>query len=430
MAVRFRIRRSTTYAGTLSAFPAATGELFYLTTNANNYATGAGKKLYVGVGAEGIQAPAFESIGGSYYTGLLDQVAGVLTPSTAMIVDANSRISGLSISSAGTLTLNNTANTFNTTIKAAPTLAASYNLTLPATVGTANQVLSTDGTGVLSWSTMSATNTVIPLNSATAYNIGDGTNSYIGISTTTSANMMILGNTITTQSNIVKPNTATAYNISDGTNSYFKIDTTTATPLTTIGTGSLAITNGTLSTAATTANLFNSVATTVNIGGAATAINIGAATGATTVNNNLLVTGNLTVNGATQVLNATNLSVQDAVIDFGRVNNAAPTATTTLDLGQKYNYFATTAKTSSMFWQISSGRFVLANNVTESTGVLSVAIPTTTTTDYSGLVLGSIFVNDQACLVLGTAESVISYKTLNSVTARFLDNVVLDGGIV
>jgi hypothetical protein len=85
----------------------------------------------------------------------------------------------------------------------------------------------------------------------------------------------------------------------------------------TITNGNIAINNGTstaLTTTGTTAALFNANATTLNIGGAATAINIGAATGNTTVNNNLIVTGDFTVNGTASIIDTTNLSVEDRFI--------------------------------------------------------------------------------------------------------------------
>ena len=85
----------------------------------------------------------------------------------------------------------------------------------------------------------------------------------------------------------------------------------------TITNGNIAINNGTstaLTTTGTTAALFNANATTLNIGGAATAVNIGAATGNTTVNNNLIVTGDFTVNGTASIIDTTNLSVEDRFI--------------------------------------------------------------------------------------------------------------------
>jgi hypothetical protein len=76
-------------------------------------------------------------------------------------------------------------------------------------------------------------------------------------------------------------------------------------------------------TTTTTATVFNTNATTVNIGGAATAVSIGAGTGNTTVNNSLVVTGDLTVNGTTTTINTNNLLVEDRFILLASGSTAA-----------------------------------------------------------------------------------------------------------
>jgi hypothetical protein len=91
--------------------------------------------------------------------------------------------------------------------------------------------------------------------------------------------------------------------------------------------GDLAVNGADITTTSTgTATVFNTNATTVNIGGAATTVGIGAATGTTTVNNALVVTGDLTVNGTTTTVNTTTVSVDDKNIELGSV--ASPTDTT------------------------------------------------------------------------------------------------------
>ena len=81
-----------------------------------------------------------------------------------------------------------------------------------------------------------------------------------------------------------------------------------------------------LTTPSTSFDLINTTATTVNFAKAATALSIGAATGTTTVNNGLVVTGNLTVNGTTTTVNATTITVDDINIELGSV--ATPTDVT------------------------------------------------------------------------------------------------------
>ena len=445
MGIRFRVRRSATFAGAQNTIPVAFSELAYITTAANNPATGAGRKLYIGAGTAGsevnFQASAVDCIGGSYYTQLLDTVPGTLTPSTAILVDTNSRINTLNIGAQGATNYFNTANTFSVGIKAPTALAASYAITLPSTVGTAGSYLQNDGTGLTAWVPISSpTSVTLTPSSATAYQLKDGANVYLNINDVSGSENITIGNTLGTQNNIVKPNTAAAYRITDGTNTFFNIDTATTTPLTTIPFGNVKVTNGlevssgTITTTATTANIVNTVATTVNLAGAATAVAIGSAAGTTTVNNNLTVVGNLIVQGGTSQVETTNLSVRDALIDLGKINNAAPTTNTALDLGLRLNYFSTTAKVASLFYKNATGRFVVATNATESTGTLAVAVPTATVNDYSVVELGSLFVNDFACSTLGTAEPIVSYLAAGalypgSTAGRNLQNVIIDCGM-
>jgi len=89
--------------------------------------------------------------------------------------------------------------------------------------------------------------------------------------------------------------------------------------------GDIAVNGGDITTTSATATLFNTNATNVAIGSSATALTIGSAagTGTTTVNNNLIVsknvtvTGDLTVNGTMATVNTTNLEVKDSVIGLG-----------------------------------------------------------------------------------------------------------------
>jgi hypothetical protein len=91
--------------------------------------------------------------------------------------------------------------------------------------------------------------------------------------------------------------------------------------------GTLAVNSPTISTTSSgTASVFNTNATTLNIGGAATTVSIGAGSGTTTVNNNLVVTGTFTVNGTTETINATTITVDDKNIELGSV--ASPTDVT------------------------------------------------------------------------------------------------------
>jgi hypothetical protein len=133
-------------------------------------------------------------------------------------------------------------------------------------------------------------------------------------------------------------------------------------------------TAGTIRSTETTANVFNTISTTVNAFGAATALSLGAGTGNTTVNNSLIVTGNLTVNGTTTTMNSTTITVDDKNIELGSV--ASPTDVTAD--GGGITLRGTTDKTiiwddtndnwtSSEHWNLATGKVFKINN----TSVLS-----------------------------------------------------------
>ena len=82
-----------------------------------------------------------------------------------------------------------------------------------------------------------------------------------------------------------------------------------------------------LTTPSTTFALVNTTATTVNFAGAATTVSIGAATGTATINNaEVVISGNLTVNGTTTTVNSTTITVDDKNLELGSV--AVPSNTT------------------------------------------------------------------------------------------------------
>jgi hypothetical protein len=136
------------------------GELSY------SYATGAyntlGDKLFIGVGPVDGNGDASSQvvIGGKYFTAALDHQPGVLTASSAIIVDANKAVDeiiiGNSTTVGGGIKLNEGTNngTDSVTIKAPNNLAASYTLTLPPDDGTIGQFLKTDGSGNLAFETV------------------------------------------------------------------------------------------------------------------------------------------------------------------------------------------------------------------------------------------------------------------------------------
>lgn len=89
-------------------------------------------------------------IGGQKYVNMLDHTPGSLVASSAILVDASSRIDTLNIANNGSLTLLNTGNTASVSIKS-PATPTTWTLTLPDTAGSSGEFLSTNGSGVASW---------------------------------------------------------------------------------------------------------------------------------------------------------------------------------------------------------------------------------------------------------------------------------------
>lgn len=80
-----------------------------------------------------------------------------------------------------------------------------------------------------------------------------------------------------------------------------------------------------LTTASTSFDLLNTTATTVNFAGGASTISIGSVTSTTTINDSLIVTGNLTVNGTTTTIDTQTLQVEDKniILGYGSTSDAA-----------------------------------------------------------------------------------------------------------
>lgn len=160
MASIIKIKRST---GSTSPATLGSGELAYAWDEAGGYQNG---KLFIGTGSETAGAAAnVEVIGGKYFTNMMDHVVGVLTPSSAVLVDSNKKIDewrvdnllldGSSISS--TLTDGNLELTGNGTGKVI--ISGAYSL--PSIAGIAGYVLTSDGNGVTSWSQLPASSFTI-----------------------------------------------------------------------------------------------------------------------------------------------------------------------------------------------------------------------------------------------------------------------------
>jgi len=131
-----------------------------------------------------------------------------------------------------------------------------------------------------------------------------------------------------------------------------------------------------------------------------------------TVAQNLTVSGNLYVNGSTTQVNTSQTTIEDQLLELGMVDGSAPSSDLNKDLGVLFNYYSGTAKKAAVYWDDSTSRVVLSDDVSESSGVLTAA-------SHAAVEIGALWVNDCA----GQTQ-VISC----SGSTRSLENITIDGG--
>jgi cytoskeletal protein CcmA (bactofilin family) len=305
------------------------------------------------------------------------------------------------------------------------TLAAEFvNFTLPTSNGTNGQVLQTDGSGNLTYSTVTS-------DSLAADNITEGDNN-INITTTT-GNVFIspentkslflsdgLSNIITVASNVVSVNG----NVSMDTNKSL-VFRDSALSINSSADGQLDIdADTTLQITAPTVDI--NASTEVNVSGALTvggATNIDDTTQSTStstgalivdggvgvakdvsvggnvnVSTNLVVTGDLTVNGTTTTINSNVTTIDDPVIELGTAG-----VSETFDRGIRYHFYDGSAKngffgldrSESVFTFYSDATFTTSNVV--ASGTLGNArfsgLTANATTNSTGIDSGALVVN-------------------------------------
>jgi hypothetical protein len=162
---------------------------------------------------------------------------GTSSPTTRVDVSGaiTSRPSGTGSGQTGQIIMRELAvgGTETATIRAPDAIGSSYALTLPTTAGSANQVLTTDGTGILSWTTpaggggtlssltaATATNTIANTNFAQTWNwdtLSTQTAMSLGTNSATSGTLLDLTNSFnnaTATGNVLKLNATGASNAS------------------------------------------------------------------------------------------------------------------------------------------------------------------------------------------------------------------------
>jgi hypothetical protein len=140
-----RVKRSGS-SGSPSAL--AQGEMAYSFLGGTQ--SNGGDRLYIGTGTEtGGVAANIEVIGGKYFTGMLDHVPGTLTASSALIVDANSKLDNFNVDN-----ININGNTIS------------------STDANGNIVLDPNGTGVVDVSGAKVTGAAAPSANTDLVNLG------------------------------------------------------------------------------------------------------------------------------------------------------------------------------------------------------------------------------------------------------------------
>jgi hypothetical protein len=218
------------------------------------------------------------------------------------------------------------------------------------TGGSSGQYLSTDGSGSLSWASISSgsiSNGTSNVNIATS-----GGN--VTISSAGNANVFVV--------------TGTGVNVSGTLNATGNITGANA------NLGNLVTANystAVLTTAAqpniTSVGTLASVNVTTNI----TAGNI--TSNASISGVDLLLSGNLTVNGTTTYVNSTTTSVKDPVIELGGGSNGAALSTNdSKDRGTLLHYYSGAAIDAFMGWKNANSEFVFASNANVSSDVVTI----------------------------------------------------------
>lgn len=136
--------------------------------------------------------------------------------------------------------------------------------------------------------------------------------------------------------------------------------------------GDIAVNGGDITTTSASATLFNSNATNVAIASAGTAVTIGSAAGAgtTTVNNSLVVTKDLLVNGTMATINTTNLEVKDQIIGLGFASGSI--AATNGDRGW-IGGLATGGVNVMSKWDNTNSEFALATTTSSTSGSYAIS---------------------------------------------------------
>jgi len=388
---------------------------------------------------------------------------GLITAiSSQAIAIANTQVSGLgTMSTQSASSVNITGGTINGTAIGGTTPAAIAGTTITGT--TLTSTVATGSAPLVVTSTTPVANLSIGAGGSYQGNVISGT--YGGTGVNNGSNTLTLAGNVTHAGSFTQTFTATANTsltlpttgtlatlagaetftnktISGLTNTFTSIpNSSLSNSSVTIGSTNVALGATSTSISGLTAidgtsgaTSFFATPTSPTLFAAGTSINIGASTGTTTVNNNMVVTGNFTVNGTTETINSTTMVVADKNIEIGKVGT--PTDTTAngggiLLYGSTNKTFqwasSTSAWTSSENIALAAGKSQLFNGSTSGTITLTSAAIAGTNTITLPATTGTVVTTGDTGTVTNTmlAGSIANSKLTNSSVTIGSTNVAL-----
>ena len=380
MAKLTRIKILTTGSTTTAPSNIKTGELAYsyvTGTQANN-----GDRLYIGTGAEsGGVASSVDVIGGKYFVGLLDHVAGTATASSALILDANKHVNEINLgalaleSSGGSgqvVTSISTDGTFGSPANSQLVTSLAVKTYVDAQVTAQDLDFQADSGGALSIDLDSETLTVAGGTGLTS--VGSSNTITVNLDNTSvtagsyGSTTAIPTFTVDAQGRLTAAGTvavATSLTV-DGDSGTQDVDLLTD-DLRIVGTANEVDTavskSGTDVTVAvglpSDVTVGNDLTVTRHlvVGGNTTLGNAGSDT--TQTSGNLVVGGNLTVSGTTTTVNSTETTLTDPMIELAKDTSSADG----LDRGLKFKWHdGSSVKTGFFGFDIQTQRFSFTND--------------------------------------------------------------------